>query len=63
MTLQVKPGDRAWRWFDAGAASGAGQVVFTVVRVNRTTVTVRNGFDELVRIPRDDLEGIYTEDG
>jgi hypothetical protein len=49
-------GDRVYWWFDTGAL-GAQQVAATVVRVNRATVTVRNGFGELVRVRHAALAG------
>lgn len=52
-----EPGDRVWWWFDTGAM-GARQVVMPVVRVNRLTVTLRNGYGELVRVRPEVIEGV-----
>ena len=53
----LRPGDRVFHWWDTGAF-GATQMPMTVVRVNRTTVTVRaDNSGEVRRVPFEAIDG------
>lgn len=56
----LKPGDRVYRWWDAGI--GYDMQPLTVVRVNRVTVTVNTDQGGRFRLRRADVVGRYTED-
>lgn len=55
-TGHYRTGDRVWVWHDGGAF-GSERVEFDVVRVNRVSLTVRNRFDEVFRLPLHRIEG------
>lgn len=56
----LAPGDRVYRWWDAGIHMDIQPL--TVVRVNRKTATVRTTQGNDFRIDPYHLEGRYTED-
>lgn len=53
-------GTRIWRWWDNGIE--AEQNPFTLVRVNRLTVTVENIRGEHVRLPIGEVEDVVDWD-
>lgn len=52
----LKPGDRVWWWWETNLSPA--QVAVTVVRVNRKTVTVLNGWNEQIRVRHEVIEGL-----
>jgi hypothetical protein len=56
----LRPGDRVYRWWDAGI--GHDMQPLTVVRVNRVTVTVDTDQGGRFRLPRAAVAGHYTEE-
>jgi hypothetical protein len=54
------PGDRVWRWWDAGYKLDP--QVLTVVRVNRLTITVRTDQGGVFRLPPQDLVGRWDDE-
>lgn len=55
----LRPGDRVYRWWDAGIQYDIQPL--TVVRVNRVTVTVDTDQGNRFRLPRPEVVGYYTE--
>lgn len=53
-------GDRIYRWWDAGIAMTVQPL--TVIRANRTTVTVDTDEGGRFRLPYADVAGYYDED-
>jgi hypothetical protein len=49
------PGDRVYRWWDAGIAAEIQEL--TVIRVNRLTVTVETASGSRFRLPHADIAG------
>lgn len=56
---QLQPGDRIYRWWDAGFEYEIQPL--TVVRVNRVSVTVTTDHGGRFRLPHRDVAGRYTE--
>lgn len=54
------PGDRIWRWWDAGIHMNVQPL--TVVRVNRLTVTVETDQGNRFRLKPEQIEGRYREE-
>lgn len=57
---RVKPGDRVWAWWDTGAM-GSDQMIRTVIRVNRKTLTI-DSHGKPRRVPFEFFEGIWEGD-
>lgn len=51
----LRPGDRIYRWWDAGISME--NQPLTVIRVNRLTVTVDTDQGNRFRLPHEDIAG------
>lgn len=58
--VKIRPGDRVYRWWDAGTHSDIQPL--TVVRVNRVTVTVDTDQGGRFRLSCDEIVGPYVWD-
>jgi hypothetical protein len=57
---EVAPGDKVWTWWDTGAM-GPDQMVATVIRVNKKTLTIEDQHGDVQRVPFSAFVGIWKE--